>query len=567
MVAPRPRARPARDRGDGVRLAARTPDGANTMWSDVTSRSDGRVRRRARPERRPASRRCCTSCSASCRSAPARATVLGRAARRAKRADRLPAAAPRLRREHADPRHRPRPARPRRRPLGRCRCPARPERARRRVAEAIELVGAAAYARRPIGECSGGEQQRLLIAQALVARPAAAPRRAARQPRPAEPGLRRGAVARICREQGMTRAAGRARREPDARLPRPRRLPRGRRGPSGAPARGHHHRDAERASTASPVEVLRTSDGRLVVVGQPEAPAHHHDRHGTDARMARHLPLAAPDGPQPSSDLRQLLAYPFMVNALEAGTIVAVIAGVIGWFMVLRRETFAGHTLSVMAFPGAAAPRCSGCPPRVGLPHLLRRRRARDRRGRRRQRGDTAARSPRSSARCRPPRWRCGFLFVSLYSGSWRLREPAVRQLPRHHRRAGAHPRDRRRRCRWRFFAVDRPAAAVRLGRRACRARAWVPVRALSSRVPARCSGSRSRRPRRSPARCSSSRCSSCRPRPRSRSRRGSALSLALTVALGLAVTWLGLASPTSPPIPSASSSPTIAFAVYVSPG
>ena len=28
-----------------------------------------------------------------------------------------------------------------------------------------------------------------------------------------------------------------------------------------------------------PVEVLRTSDGRLVVVGSPEAPAHHGDRH------------------------------------------------------------------------------------------------------------------------------------------------------------------------------------------------------------------------------------------------------------------------------------------------
>jgi len=27
-------------------------------------------------------------------------------------------------------------------------------------------------------------------------------------------------------------------------------------------------------------------------------------------------------------------------------------AGVVGWFMVLRRETFVGHTLSVMAFPG-----------------------------------------------------------------------------------------------------------------------------------------------------------------------------------------------------------------------
>jgi zinc/manganese transport system permease protein len=57
--------------------------------------------------------------------------------------------------------------------------------------------------------------------------------------------------------------------------------------------------------------------------------------------------------PDPSSDLRQLTEYPFMVNALEAGAIVAVMAGAVGWFMVLRRQTFAGHTLSLMAFPGA----------------------------------------------------------------------------------------------------------------------------------------------------------------------------------------------------------------------
>src|SRR5436305_6190629 len=40
-----------------------------------------------------------------------------------------------------------------------------------RVQEAIDLVGAGAYADRPIGELSGGEQQRLLIAQALVTQP------------------------------------------------------------------------------------------------------------------------------------------------------------------------------------------------------------------------------------------------------------------------------------------------------------------------------------------------------------------------------------------------------------
>lgn len=42
---------------------------------------------------------------------------------------------------------------------------------RQRVDEVIDLVGATAYADRPIGQCSGGEQQRLLIAQALVRRP------------------------------------------------------------------------------------------------------------------------------------------------------------------------------------------------------------------------------------------------------------------------------------------------------------------------------------------------------------------------------------------------------------
>jgi zinc/manganese transport system permease protein len=68
----------------------------------------------------------------------------------------------------------------------------------------------------------------------------------------------------------------------------------------------------------------------------------------------------------PLTDLHELFAFQFMVNALEAGTIVAVMAGVTGWFMVLRRQTFAGHTLSVIAFPGAAAASLAGLPLAVG---------------------------------------------------------------------------------------------------------------------------------------------------------------------------------------------------------
>jgi zinc/manganese transport system permease protein len=62
------------------------------------------------------------------------------------------------------------------------------------------------------------------------------------------------------------------------------------------------------------------------------------------------------------SDVHQLLAYQFMVNALQAAGIVAVTAAVVGWFMVLRGEAFAGHTLSMMSFPGAAAAALAGLP-------------------------------------------------------------------------------------------------------------------------------------------------------------------------------------------------------------
>ncbi len=64
----------------------------------------------------------------------------------------------------------------------------------------------------------------------------------------------------------------------------------------------------------------------------------------------------------PLTDIHELLAFPFMVNALEAGTIVAILASIAGWFMVLRRESFVGHTLAVMSFPGAAGAALIGLP-------------------------------------------------------------------------------------------------------------------------------------------------------------------------------------------------------------
>jgi zinc/manganese transport system permease protein len=67
------------------------------------------------------------------------------------------------------------------------------------------------------------------------------------------------------------------------------------------------------------------------------------------------------------NDLRELVQYPFMVHALEAGAIVAVLASVVGWFMILRRGAFVGHTLSVMAFPGAAGAALAGLPAALGF--------------------------------------------------------------------------------------------------------------------------------------------------------------------------------------------------------
>jgi len=55
-----------------------------------------------------------------------------------------------------------------------------------------------------------------------------------------------------------------------------------------------------------------------------------------------------------TGDITQILAYQFMINAFAAGSIVAVTAGLIGWFMVLRRQSFTGHALAVVGFPGAA---------------------------------------------------------------------------------------------------------------------------------------------------------------------------------------------------------------------
>jgi zinc/manganese transport system permease protein len=56
----------------------------------------------------------------------------------------------------------------------------------------------------------------------------------------------------------------------------------------------------------------------------------------------------------PVTDVRQMLSYEFEAHAFEAGGIVSVVAGVVGYFVILRRTAFAAHALSHVGFAGAA---------------------------------------------------------------------------------------------------------------------------------------------------------------------------------------------------------------------
>ncbi len=66
-------------------------------------------------------------------------------------------------------------------------------------------------------------------------------------------------------------------------------------------------------------------------------------------------------------DLQELFRYAFMQHAFEAGTIVALSAGVIGYFVVLRGLSFAAHALSHIGFAGATGAVLVGVAPIVGL--------------------------------------------------------------------------------------------------------------------------------------------------------------------------------------------------------
>jgi zinc/manganese transport system ATP-binding protein len=149
---------------------------------------------------------------------------------------------------------------------------------RHRLEEVIELVGANGYARRPIGRLSGGEQQRLLIAQALVRRPELL---LLDEPLesldvPSQAGISR-LVREICRREEV--AVLMVAHDVNPILPY---LDRVIYVAGGAAVIGNPEEvitaDKLSALYGMPIEVLRDQAGRLFVVGLPDVPATHDGR-------------------------------------------------------------------------------------------------------------------------------------------------------------------------------------------------------------------------------------------------------------------------------------------------
>src|SRR5436309_4060760 len=66
-------------------------------------------------------------------------------------------------------------------------------------------------------------------------------------------------------------------------------------------------------------------------------------------------------------DVQAMLSYDFMRQALLAGMLLSLVAGLVGYFVVLRHQAFAGEALSDVAFTGAVGGAAFAVNPLVGL--------------------------------------------------------------------------------------------------------------------------------------------------------------------------------------------------------
>jgi zinc/manganese transport system permease protein len=76
--------------------------------------------------------------------------------------------------------------------------------------------------------------------------------------------------------------------------------------------------------------------------------------------------MTAQFSPNLIDDLIEMWSLPFMVNAFRAVTLVALLAGAVGVLVVIRRQAFVGHALSVVGLPGASGAVLLGWPAAAG---------------------------------------------------------------------------------------------------------------------------------------------------------------------------------------------------------
>jgi zinc/manganese transport system permease protein len=79
------------------------------------------------------------------------------------------------------------------------------------------------------------------------------------------------------------------------------------------------------------------------------------------------LALVAPFSWNLLADVQQMLRFAFMRNAFLAGSVVAIVAGLVGYYMIARHLVFAGEALSHVAFAGAMGAALFGLNPLAGL--------------------------------------------------------------------------------------------------------------------------------------------------------------------------------------------------------
>jgi len=228
------------------------------------------------------------------------------------------------------------------------------------VERVLDLVGGLKLAERPLSELSGGERQRLLLAQCLLGNP-----KLLLLDEPLislDPHHQKSVVElvrRVQRELGIAVLFSAHELNPLLNsLDRVLYLG------SGVAALGTVDEVITRPVLSrlygSPIDVMRVNGRIFVMSGDVEVEKHDHEHEHDEAGGHSHSHSHA-------TDTSTMFEYDFMVNAFAASGIVAVLAGVVGYFLVMRGQTFAGHALSHVGFTGATGAVLIGISPIWGM--------------------------------------------------------------------------------------------------------------------------------------------------------------------------------------------------------